>query len=160
MDARRALDFVKEHGVVLVSAHGPVPCLVEAIAGGPVRGSWWGHPEAHAIYRVLEDVYDSPQVLVCRLVRGKVTLVHRRLWPALVRLSGSLPKSGLAAVREEHTARGSHKTVTTPYPRWVPDDIRRRARSMTREAAESLLGGALPRPQDRRLLRRRGGGLS
>lgn len=144
MDARAALDFVKEHGVVLVSARGPVPSLVDAIAGEPVRGSWWGHPKAHAIFRVLEDVYDSPQVLVCRLVRGKVTLVHRRLWPALVRLSSSLPKSGLAAVREEHTESGSHKTVTTPYPRWVPDDVRRRGRSMTREAAEALLGGLVP----------------
>ena len=140
MDAKQALAFVKRHGLVLVSARGPAPCLVEAIAGGPVRGSWWGHPKAHAIFRILEEVCDSPQVVVCRLLGGKVTLVHRRLWPALVRLSGSLPRSGLAAIREEHTARGSHRVVRTPFPRWVPEDARRRGRKMTREAAESLLG--------------------
>ena len=35
---RQALAFVRQHGVVLESAHGPVPCLAEAIAGGPIRG--------------------------------------------------------------------------------------------------------------------------
>lgn len=141
--AKRALDFVKRHGVVLVSARGAVPSLVEAIVGEPVRGSWWAHPKGHTIYRVLEAVCDSPQVLVCRLVGGKVTLVHRRLWPALVRLAGALPRSGLAAVRQEHTERGSHRAVRTPYPRWVPEDVLRRGGRMRREAAERALGAAV-----------------
>jgi len=129
--------------VVLVSARGPAPSLVEAIVGGPVRGSWWAHPKAHAIYAVLEAVCGSRQVLVCRLLGGKVTLVHRRLWPALVRLAGRLPKSGLAAVREEHTARGSHRAVKVAFPRWVPDSVLRRGRRLSREAAEALIGAAL-----------------
>jgi hypothetical protein len=33
MDARAALAFVREHGVALVSARGPVPTLTHAIAG-------------------------------------------------------------------------------------------------------------------------------
>ena len=142
-EAKRALAFVKRHGVVLVSARGSVPCLVEAIAGGPVRGSWWAHPKAHSIYGVLEVVCDSRQVLVCRLVGGKVTLVHRRLWPALVRLADRLPKIGLAAVRQEHTARGSHRVVRTAFPRWVPDGVLRQGRRMRREAAEKALGAAI-----------------
>ena len=40
---REALAFVREHGVVLVSAKGNGPNLVEAIAGEPIKGSWWGH---------------------------------------------------------------------------------------------------------------------
>lgn len=106
-----------------MSARGAVPSLAQAIAGGPLRGSWWAHPMSHHMYRVFEGVCDSDQVLVCRLVEGKVTFVHRRLWPALVRLAGMLPKRGLAAIREEHTARGRHRVRVTPFPRWVPKPV-------------------------------------
>src|SRR5215831_10989360 len=123
MNGRQALAFVRRHGIVLMSARGPVPNLAEAIAGAPIRGSWWGHPRSHEMYRVFETVCDSPEVLVCRLVDGKVTFVHRRLWPALVRLAGRLPKGRIAAVRQEHTARGYHQTRAMPFPRWVPKDV-------------------------------------
>jgi len=143
VDARAALAFVKKRGIVLMSARGPVPNLAEAIAGEPIRGSWWGHRMAHPMFRVFEALYDSKEVLVCRLVGGKVTFVHRRLWPALVRLSGRLPKRGLAAIREEHTARGHHRTVSTPYPRWVPKAVQREAKRLTLEQALSRLGDEL-----------------
>ena len=140
MNGREALTFVKKHGVVLMSARGPVPNLAEAIAGEPIRGSWWGHPMSHHIYQVFEAVRDSEQVLVCRLAGGKVTFVHRRLWPALVRLAGRLPKRGLAAIREEHTARGHHRTVVTPFPRWVPKEVLARARRLSVAEAVSAIG--------------------
>jgi len=134
------MDFVRKHGVVLMAARGPVANLAEAIAGGPIRGSWWGHPKANHLYRVIETVRDSDQVLVCRLVGGKVTLVHRRLWPALVRLGDRLPKRGLAAIREEHTERGSHRTVTVPFPRWAPKQVLARARRLSVDQAVAALG--------------------
>ena len=75
-----ALAFVG-HGVVLVRR---APFLAaEAIVGEPIKGSWWAHPQSHHIFAVLTAVTESEQVLVCRLVDGKVTLVHRRLWPRL-----------------------------------------------------------------------------
>jgi len=135
--------FVRKHGVVLMAARGPVASLAEAIAGEPIRGSWWGHPKANHMYRVIETVRDSDQVLVCRLVGGKVTLVHRRLWPALVRLGDRLPKRGLAAIREEHTERGSHRTVTVPFPRWAPKQVIARARRLSVEQAVSAIGADL-----------------
>ena len=96
MSPKQGLAFVKRHGVVLQAARGPVPSLAEAIAGGPIRGSWWGHPKGHEIFRVAEAVSASPDVLVCKLVDGKVTYVHRRLWPALVRLAARFQKGQLA----------------------------------------------------------------
>ena len=140
MTAAEVLDFVERHGVVLMSARGPVPSLAEAIAGGPIRGSWWSHPKSHEIFRLLGVACDSPDVLVCRLVNGKVTLVHRRLWPALVRLSRRLPKGGLAAVREEHTTSGRHRTVETPYPRWVPRAVKDEAKRLGEAEAAAALG--------------------
>src|SRR5258708_28388606 len=78
--AEEALAFVRQHGVVLASAKGAAPRLTEAIVGEDIRGSWWAHPKSHNIYSILGAVTDSDQVLVCRLVGGKITLVHRRLW--------------------------------------------------------------------------------
>ncbi len=135
---------------MLTAARGPVPNLVQAIAGEAIRGSWWAHPSSHQIYRVLGGAYDSGQVLVCRLVGGKVTMVHRRLWPALVRVSGRLPKGGLAAIREEHTARGSHRVVRTPFPRWVPKQVVMQARRLNEVEAISNLGAELLQQISRR----------
>jgi len=95
---------------------------------------------SHHMYQVFEAVCNSDQVLVCRLAGGKVTFVHRRLWPALVRLAGRLPKRGLAAIREEHTARGHHRTVVTSFPRWVPKEVLGRARRLSVTEAVSEIG--------------------
>lgn len=144
-DGREALAFVRRHGIVLTAARGPLPSLAEAVAGAPIRGSWWAHPRARRIYLLLEAARASDRVLVCRLVQGKLTLVHRRLWPALVRLAPRLPKAGLAAVREEHTAGGRHRVLRTPFPAWVPEAVLRKGRGMSESAARSLLGPDLLR---------------
>jgi hypothetical protein len=60
--SREALAFVRRHGVVLEAAAGPVPCLAEAIAGAPVRGSWWSHPRSHEIFALTRVVRDSDAV--------------------------------------------------------------------------------------------------
>jgi hypothetical protein len=85
--AKDAIDFVRRHGIVLVSGKGPVPRLSEAIVGSPIKGSWWAHPRSHDMFRILGAASNSPDIVVCRLVNNKLTLVHRRLWPALVRSS-------------------------------------------------------------------------
>jgi hypothetical protein len=78
-----AVAFVQKHGVVLESANGQVPSLAQAITGDKIKGSWWAHPRGKEIFQITRIVRESDQVLVCRLISGKVTLVHRRLWPAL-----------------------------------------------------------------------------
>src|SRR6266540_2173674 len=110
MSPREAIAFVERHGVVRQAARGPAPSLAEAVAGEPIRGSWWGHSKGQEIFRVAEAVSDSPDVLVCKLIDGKVTYVHRRLWPALVRLSSRFPKAQLAKTWNEHTRTGAHRS--------------------------------------------------
>lgn len=56
MTANEAITFVREHGVVLVSGKGPVPRLVEAIVGEPVKGSWWAHSRSHEVFAILQAV--------------------------------------------------------------------------------------------------------
>jgi hypothetical protein len=135
MTLRQALAFIRKHGVVLESAEGPVPSLAEAIAGERVRGNWWSHPKSHEIFAVTRAIRDSNDVLVCRLIKGKVTFVHRRLWPALVRAAGRFPSHGLSQVREIHTSSGRHVTKEEPFPNWVPSSVRAAARALSEEAA-------------------------
>jgi hypothetical protein len=114
------LEWVREQGIVLQSGHGPVPNLAERIAGEPIRGSWWGHPSSQEIFVAINDVHSSPDVVATRLINGKVTLVHRRLWPALVRVADRIPAKRLAAVTQEHSASGGHRSIEIPFPEWVP----------------------------------------
>ena len=138
--AAEALDFVREHGIVLVSARGAAPRLTEAIVGEPIRGSWWAHPRSHHIHAVLEGVTASQEVLICRLLDGKVTLVHRRLWPALVRLAPRFSLEQLAQVRDEHTPSGRHVRRQVAYPDWVPAEASREAVALTEHDAIAAFG--------------------
>jgi hypothetical protein len=63
-----------------------VPSLVSIVTGGPISGSWWGHPAGSQIYAVGEALDSDPDLLTVKLWRGKLTLLHRRLWPSLVRI--------------------------------------------------------------------------
>ena len=151
MTPKQALTFVKTNGVVLESGRGPVPSLAEAIAGELIRGSWWAHPKGHEIFLCSRAVRQSRDVLVCRLVGGKITYVHRRLWPALVRLAEELDADRLALVQEVHTPSGKHKVTITPFPDWVPPEVMRAARQLTREEAARLLPVVSPaKPSGRR----------
>jgi hypothetical protein len=143
MDAAATLAFIEAHGAVLVAGKGPAPRLVEAIAGGPIRGSWWAHPASHEIFAVLTQVERSGDLLRCRLIEGKVTLVHRRLWPALVRLEHRFPRPRLAQIHQEHTASGKHVNRLVAFPEWVPESMRRQATHMSEAAAVQALRSLL-----------------
>ena len=139
MSPKEAIAFVKRHGVVLQAARGPLPSLAEAIAGGQIRGSWWGHPKAKEIFRAAEAVCDSPDVLACKLVEGKVTYVHRRLWPALVKLASRFRRDQLAKVWNEHTPSGAHRSRRQAFPGWVPAQVLREAEGLSVSDAAALL---------------------
>ncbi len=139
MTPRQALAFVKTNGITLESGCGPVPSLAQTIAGEAIRGSWWAHPKVHVIFLCSRAIRESKDVLVCRLVGGKVTYVHRRLWPALVRLAEQFDARRLAAIREVHTATGKHKIEVTVFPEWVPSEIIRAADNLTAKQATEML---------------------
>jgi hypothetical protein len=132
--------FVKKHGVVMASGRGPVPSVAEAIAGEPIRGSWWGHPRGSEIFAALDAVADSDDVRCFRLVDRKLTLVHRRLWPALVRLADEIGRERLAVIVQEHTPSGAHRNITTPFARWVTPELKRSAERLTVDEARARLG--------------------
>jgi hypothetical protein len=142
MTAAEALAFVAEQGVVLQSArHERLRTLTSAIAGEPIRGSWWAHPKSREIFRVLAAVYASPDVVATRLVDDKITLIQRRLWGALATLAYArrIEPERLAQVTQEHTEAGRHEARRVPFPLWLPADLAR----PTADEALSQLGASL-----------------
>jgi len=80
---KQVLRHLAKRGLLLVQDK-TLPSVVGIVTGESIRGSWWAHPEGKQIFSVLNALVEHPDVLVTKLVAGKDTLVHRRLWPALV----------------------------------------------------------------------------
>ena len=113
-----------------LSASAPeVPALVPLVAGGPVRGSWWGHPKGKEIFALATAIDDDPDVLAVKLLDGKVTFVARRLFGALLRCVGdagwrktALGALGAAAQALEQRVAGEGEILFDPPP---PADLKR-----------------------------------
>ena len=135
MESEEVMATLAEYGMLLQSARGPLPNVAELVAGEPIKGSWWGHPRGHQIFAVLSSLDDSPDVMRMRLVNGKVTLVHRRMWPALVRLADRFTPRQLAALHEEHTATGAHRVTERPFPEWIGEDVEQAAAGLSVDEA-------------------------
>ena len=74
---------LRDRGLLLL-ADARLPSVAGIVAGAPVRGSWWSHPQGRAIFAAARHLHEHPDVLACALLDGKITFVHRRLWPALL----------------------------------------------------------------------------
>ena len=61
--------------------------VVTLLTGETVSKSWWSHPKGRLIFAVLSDLSEHPDVLFTKLLNGKVTLVHRKLWPAFLAIA-------------------------------------------------------------------------
>ncbi|MFI5456021.1 MAG: hypothetical protein ACHRXM_11285 [Isosphaerales bacterium] len=73
-----------ETGGLLLLQDKTFPNIVTIVTGESLTGSWWAHPLGHEIFRLVNEVADHPDVLVSKLLDGKITFVHRRLWPPLL----------------------------------------------------------------------------
>jgi hypothetical protein len=133
--------LVAKQGVMLASAHGPVRNVAHTVAGEPIIGGWWAHPKAKAIFAALSELDNSADIHCFRLFEGKVTFVHRRLWPALVRLgrAGVLVADQLAVVKQEHLPSGDHRTMLVPFPEWVDSATADATATLDLEAAHAAL---------------------
>ena len=140
---RQAIAFVRKHGIVLESSRGRIPAFAEAVAEGPIKGNWWSHSKGREIFALTRIVRDSEDVLVCRVADGKVTFVHRKLWPALVRIADRFPRENLAQISEEHTQSGRHVVRTISFPDWISRDLSALARKLTEAAALEQIGPLL-----------------
>jgi hypothetical protein len=85
MDCRDVHERLAQHGVLLLQD----PKLVSVVGTlvGKLSRSWWDHPRGEEIYRCLGTLDED--AIATKLISGKVTFVHRRLWPALYAVGGA-----------------------------------------------------------------------
>ena len=140
MTTEEAISFIDAQGVVLESGKGPIPNLADTVAGKSIKGSYWGHPKGNEIFLLTRAIRSSKEILVCRLVEGKVTYVHRRIWGAIVRLQENFDRERLGAIREIHRSSGKHEVEVTSFPDWVPTSVKKEAERLTDSKAGSQLG--------------------
>ena len=69
---------------------------------------------------------------MCKLVLGKTTLIHRRLWPALIALAGTKRNRGLDRVHQQHQPAGEHRNVIETWPEWLPAAAHQKAAAWRR----------------------------
>src|SRR5206468_8722715 len=92
-----------------------------------IRARWCVIDKVGQILRASRAVCESPDVLVCKLIDNKVTYVHRRVWPALVKLAPRFGNERLAKVWDKHTKTGTHVSRRIPFPKWVLGDVMKAA---------------------------------
>jgi hypothetical protein len=136
-------ELIAQDGVLLESARGPIPNVAELVAGEAIRGSWWAHPQSHRIFTAINALADSPDIARMRLVNRRITLVHRRLWPALLNLEARFPADAMLVVEEQHTASGVHRVSDVPLASWVDGVVRARAEALDEQAALAMLPGVI-----------------
>jgi len=95
---RDAMRFVERTGIVLESGRGPVPILPSGLRRNVSKAVGGEHRSGSEIFLVTRKLRGLTKDPVCRLVDRKITFVHRRLWPTLLRLAHRFPKKRLASV--------------------------------------------------------------
>lgn len=140
-------------------------CLV---AGEAITGSWWAHPRGKEIYRVVTELEAHEDIRMCKLLGGRQTFVHRRLWPALVRVAAErkkfkapsaaarkalqnlnakldrkvreeLERSLLVIGESEHTPQGHHEVRLKKFADGFPPSVRAAAKRMKLDVALAQL---------------------
>ena len=145
MQGDQVIRFIRQRGVVLESAMGLEASLARIVSGGQIRGSWWSHREGKKIYAAIRKARESKAILVCGLARGRITYIHRRLWPYFVRLAEQFPRHALDQIIEVHLPTGKHLRKEVLFPQWVPPDVIARSQVISEREAREAIGTWLER---------------
>lgn len=94
--SKPVLQAFAENGLLLLQDK-QLPNIVTLVTGETPRTSWWSHPKGRRVFAVVTELADHPDVLFTKLLHSKVTLVHRKLWRALLTI---------VAAGEEWQSRG------------------------------------------------------
>jgi hypothetical protein len=77
------LDYLRKLGVLLETDRA-FPSITGIMVREPIKGSWWSHPMANDIYILSQRLIHHPDTIFLKLLSGKTTYVHRRMWPELI----------------------------------------------------------------------------
>ncbi len=94
---------------LLLQSDSLLPSVAGIVSGEKIVGSWWGHKKGHEIFTVLNHLNAHPDAMLTRLVSGKVTYLHRSLWPDFLALATS--EAGWQTADLTHASRQLYRIV-------------------------------------------------
>lgn len=142
---KKLMSFLRRNQIVMESASiNGVPSLVKFMAGHDFTGNWWSLPQSSRIYNALQRIRNHPDILVCRLLRGRICLVHRFVWAPLLALSSRFSAGALDRVIESHGESGRHSVTVIETPDWAPPSVNGDAAELTSERARAKLFDLIP----------------
>ncbi len=115
MTFEEVLERLQEYDLLLDSDP-KFPSVTGFVAGDNVRGSWWNHPQSHEMYSLSCRLRDHPDVLLVKLISGKVTLVHRTLWTAVFSVATAREAWQLEALSKDAKSLLKKWTRKTRFP--------------------------------------------
>lgn len=75
----------EKHGLLLLSDY-ELPSLTHLVAGEPIQGSWWGHPQGNLMFNLSNELMGEKDVLTVKFINKKITYIHKRHWDILYSL--------------------------------------------------------------------------
>jgi len=89
---------------LLLSTDPKFPSVSGLVVGDVGGRSWWAHPAAKQMFDLSCRLHDHPDVLMVKLISGKVTYIHRPLWPAIVAVGTAREKWQMDGLSKEAKA--------------------------------------------------------
>jgi hypothetical protein len=89
---------------LLLSTDPKFPSVSGLVVGDVGGRSWWAHPAAKLMFDLSCRLHDHPDVLMVKLISGKVTYIHRPLWPAIVAIGTAREKWQMDGLSKEAKA--------------------------------------------------------
>jgi hypothetical protein len=89
---------------LLLSTDPKFPSVSGLVVGDVGGRSWWAHPAAKQMFDLSCALHDHPDVLMVKLISGKVTYIHRPLWPAIVAIGTAREKWQMEGLSKEAKA--------------------------------------------------------
>jgi len=79
---------LKHYGLLLESDKF-LPSIVGIVSGEKISGSWWGHKKMYEIFNTLHELSEEEDVLLTKLISGKITFIHKSLWLEFLTVANS-----------------------------------------------------------------------
>lgn len=80
-DLQKVKRHLDKHGLLMLTDPA-LPSLVSTIAGAPVSGTWWSHPQGNLMHNLSNDLANDPDILTVKFINKKITYLDRRHWDA------------------------------------------------------------------------------
>ena len=106
---KRVEAALEKYGLLLVQGQWELPSLADLIEGAPIKVRGFSYDYLPA-WNLREELCARADIALCKLFRGKSTLVHKRHW-ALIDSISRMAQRGVAAGRCEDMRRVMYEVI-------------------------------------------------